>query len=63
MLKSEMFDYKTNSNESWDMFLVRKMRERREERDNNKKGKSGKPITLKKSPFMSSIMFGPAFSI
>jgi len=28
-----------------------------------KKGKRGNPITLKKSPFMFSIMFGPSFSI
>jgi len=43
MRKSEIYDKRPTlgtPGESWDMYIVRKMRERREERDNNKKGKS-----------------------
>ena len=43
MMKSEIYDKRPtlgNPGESWDMYVVRKMREGREERENNKKEKS-----------------------
>ena len=42
-MKSEIYDKRPTlgtPGESWDMYVVRKMRERREERESNKKGES-----------------------